>query len=106
MNAKVKRRAKSPRQGIADLAAGFFQAVLAQLLLATAIVGQNAPSPSLQITSPASGIVVTPGANVSISVTSLSKANFSTIFVLGEAPIGMSNETEGSLPAQFTIMIP
>lgn len=65
----------------------------------------TAEAQTIQITAPASGTVVAPGATVSVSVSLGSGANVSQMIILGENPIGLSNPLTAA-PFQFSIAIP
>ena len=78
-------------------------ALIGVFLIASSSFAQQAPS--LQISSPASGSVATPGQTLSISVTSPNGTAFSQVAVIGPDPIGFS-VLATSVPAQFSIAIP
>src|SRR6266446_603399 len=81
---------------------------LARALLGTlvpVIASQAQTQPSLQITAPATGTVVSPGQTLSVSVTSPAGLVFSEVVVIGEYPIGMS-ALATSVPAQISVAIP
>jgi hypothetical protein len=61
--------------------------------------------PTLQVTTPANGSIVSPGQSLSVSVTSPTSTPFTQVVVIGEDPIGFSAIQTG-VPAQFTITIP
>ena len=73
-------------------------------VLLHAFVGVIAAQPALQITAPADGAVVQPGATVTI-VISGSGTTFANVFVLGEDPIG-DCEAVGGPSFQCIIQIP
>jgi hypothetical protein len=59
----------------------------------------------LQIASPASGTIVSPGQSLSVSVTSPSNAVFTDVVIVGESPLPLVNEAM-SVPAEFSLDIP
>jgi hypothetical protein len=82
---------------------------LATVLLASfaLVIGLQAQQsqPALQIKTPTSGSVVSPGQTLSVSVISPAGLGFSQVVVIGESPIGMST-IAASVPAQFSVNIP
>jgi hypothetical protein len=60
---------------------------------------------ALQIASPASGTIVSPGQSLSVSVTSPSNTSFTDVVIVGESPLPLVNEAM-SVPAEFTLDIP
>src|SRR5580658_5026713 len=61
--------------------------------------------PAIQITAPASGTVVSPGATLIVSVALRSGVSVSQIIIVGENPIGFS-EALAAAPFQFPVTIP
>jgi len=59
----------------------------------------------LQIASPASGTIVSPGQSLSVSVTSPSNTSFTDVDIVGQSPLPPVNEAM-SVPAEFSLDIP
>jgi hypothetical protein len=81
-----------------------FGTALAILATATMGVAQQG-EPILQITSPASGVLVNPGQTIPVTVSSPTNSAFTKIILVGEFPIGFS-DIATSLPAQFPVVVP
>jgi hypothetical protein len=64
----------------------------------------EAQQPPLEITSPASGTIVSPGQTLSVYVTSPAGLTFSLVDVIARYPIGMS--ATATTPGLFTLTIP
>jgi hypothetical protein len=62
-------------------------------------------APALQISTPTSGAVVSPGQSLNVSVISPANITFTNSSVIGEAPIGFVG-TAPSVPTQFTLSVP
>jgi hypothetical protein len=60
--------------------------------------------PVLQISSPPSGIVISPGQIVPVTVSSPTPSIFTKILLTGQGPLGFHTAT--SLPAQFSVTVP
>ena len=76
--------------------------VLGALILVGGVLRSAAQA--LQITAPASGVVVAPGQTVSVTVVS-SGGTFSQVGVVAEYPIGFSNLLTAP-PFQFSVAVP
>jgi hypothetical protein len=82
---------------------------VSSLLVATAIIGQAAlmAQPTLQITSPANGTVVSPGTTLTVSVTPSIAGAFANVFVIGFDPIGwVGMDVTTAPPWQLALRIP
>jgi hypothetical protein len=76
------------------------------VILALTNAGAAPQSPAvLQISSPNSGIVISPGQVVPVTVSSPTPSAFTNIIVIGQGPLGFSN-IAASLPAQFSVTVP
>src|ERR1700722_14430132 len=64
-----------------------------------------AAAASLQITSPTSGSIVSPGQPMSVSVVSPANISFTQVAIIGEDPIGFSSIAT-QLPAQLSMSVP
>lgn len=71
--------------------------------LSTASIAQGLPA--LQITSPSSGTVVSPGQTIAVTVTVSPGASVAEMIIIGEDPIGFSQVLTSS-PYQFTLQLP
>jgi len=73
------------------------------LALTSAGAASQSP-PVLQISSPPSGIVISPGQIVPVTVSSPTPSAFTNILLTGQGPLGFSIAT--ALPAQFSVSVP
>jgi hypothetical protein len=60
----------------------------------------------LEITDPSDGTVVNPGQTIDVAVSSPSGAAFMKVIVIGEDPIGGSDDIQEAVPADFSLKIP
>jgi len=76
-----------------------------EILMGVLLGNAQQKRPSLQIASPVEGTVVSPGQSISITVISPTNTPFTSVVVVGEDPLGMTDSTD-VLPAQFSLTIP
>jgi len=86
-------------------AGAFFLLVISIVLLSRPIFAQQT-QPSIQITSPSDGTIVTPGQTIIVKVTTVPGSNFSNgVGLVTEQPI-QGNQTTITRPYQFSVTIP
>ncbi|HEV3481492.1 MAG TPA: Ig-like domain repeat protein [Candidatus Acidoferrales bacterium] len=82
-----------------------FGTTISVLLAVVGVCAAQQGQPSLQITSPADGTIVSPGQTITVAVSSPENASFAHVVVIGEDPIGFSSMAT-SAPAQLSVTIP
>ncbi|HTD23781.1 MAG TPA: IPT/TIG domain-containing protein [Terriglobales bacterium] len=84
-------------------APGFIRIIT--LLIGTACLSAAQSQPTLQITSPSDGAVVSPGQAITVNIVSLTGVTVSAVFVIAENPL-LGSGPAHSTPAQLSVTVP